>query len=428
MSLGGCGPGRAALLLFVGFAVAAPAQAKERLALIIGANEGWAGDQRLRHAERDAENVTAVLTELGDFAPDRVVLLRNPEASEVRAQLQRLARPAEDSLVFVYYSGHADGTYLHLRGAEPLSFDELHRALRESTATVRVGVFDACRSGAIATKGGRLAPAFEVKVLDELTIRGLALLTSSGADELSQEQRSLQGSVFTHHFVSGLRGVADLDRDGRVTLGESYAYAFQRTEAATATTPVPQRPAFHYDLKGQGNVILTWPAQATASLTLPSGSEGRYVIVDGDEARVVAEGTSSQDQQTVLALPPGKYRVKQVLTDKLMVAELTLTKGSRTDAAALSFVPNPLSAGLVKGAESVVHPRRAFWFVAGAAIATGTLWAVAGSRTVALRNGYAQQQRLLTPQESQQLSGWAVTSDVAMGLTAALAISAVFTW
>jgi hypothetical protein len=37
-----------------------------------------------------------------------------------------------------------------------------------------------------------------VKVVDDLRARGLALLTSSGADELSKEAKALRGSVFTH--------------------------------------------------------------------------------------------------------------------------------------------------------------------------------------------------------------------------------------
>ena len=47
------------------------------------------------------------------------------------------------------------------------------------------------------------------------------LLSSSGADELSQESRALAGSVFTHHLVSGLRGAADENGDERIAQGEA---------------------------------------------------------------------------------------------------------------------------------------------------------------------------------------------------------------
>src|SRR5207244_873924 len=147
---------------------------------------------------------------------------------------------------------------LHLRGL-PVTWDELLGALRDLPARVRVGLFDACRSGSIlGTKGGVPVPSFEVRA--EEPVQGLALLTSSGADELSQETRTLQGSVFTHHVVSGLYGAADANSDGKVTLNEVYQYAYERTQADTAATSVPQRPAFRVELKGQGDLVLTRPS------------------------------------------------------------------------------------------------------------------------------------------------------------------------
>ena len=51
--------------------------------------------------------------------------------------------------------------------------------------------------------------------------QGLALLTSSAANEDAQESDALKGSFFTHHFVSALLGAADADGDGKVTLEEA---------------------------------------------------------------------------------------------------------------------------------------------------------------------------------------------------------------
>lgn len=415
--------------------VSAAAGAETRFALVIGANSGWSLDRPLRHAGSDAQHVSEVLVELGDFETQNVVLLKDPDTSEVRAQLAALGKRAGavdgQALVFFYYSGHADDRWLHLKG-DPFGFEELNQVLRELPAAVRIGVLDACRSGAIAMKGGAPAAPFDLAVVDELTVRGLALLTSSGADELSQEQRALQGSVFTHHLISGLRGAADFDQNGQVTLAEAYHHAYQRTEADTLATLAPQRPAFKYDIKGKGELVMTWPVKSTASLLLPRGGGERYVVVDDDERWVVAEGSASPDRELKVALPAGRYRVKQVLADRLQVARLELGNGSRVDAKGLAYAPMPLSSGLVKGSleltESVVHPRRAFWFVAGSAVLTAVLWAVAGATTLSLRGQYGSVGRPLMPGESQALTGWAVTSDVAMGLTAALALASVFTW
>ncbi len=110
-------------------------------------------------------------------------------------------------------------------------------------------------------------------MVDELRVRGLALLTSSGADEFAQERAALTGSVFTLHLVSGLRGAADFDTDGTVTLSEVYRYARQHTEVDTSSTAKPHSPAFLYDLAGQGEPILTYPGEDQARLLLPQERE-----------------------------------------------------------------------------------------------------------------------------------------------------------
>ncbi len=430
MRRGNCARVRRLTLLSVFFAAAA--WAEDRSALVIGANAGWEMDKPLKHAQADAERVSQVLVELGQFPKDRITTLKDPDTRQVRAQLEAISATARSSsgpsLVFVYFSGHADSRFLHLRG-EPLSFDELYQRLRDTQATVRVGVIDACQAGAIlATKGGVAAAPFDVKVVDELTVRGLAVLTSSGADELSQEQRAIQGSVFTHHFVSGLRGAADGDQDGQVTLGESYRYAHQRTEADTATTLVPQRPAFRYELKGQGELVMSWPAKASSRLVLPKGVSQRYVVVDESERSVVAESATDPERPLAMALLPGKYVVKQVLPEKLNVAPVRLSTGDQLDVTTLAYQSFPRSAGFIKGSELIVHPRTAFWFVAGAAVVAGVTWAVLGARTLGLRNDYAGLSRPLSADESRTLSSFALGSDISMGLTAALAIGALFTW
>ena len=334
-------------------AASASAQAQERFALVIGANAGWSNDRPLRHAESDAEHVRDVLVELGGFAADRVQLLLDPDTAQVKAALNTLNASMRaldgQTLLFFYYSGHADERHLHLRGA-PLSHAELLSLLRESEGRLRIGVVDACRSGSIlAAKGGRPGVVFNTQVVDELEVNGLAVLTSSGADELSQERRALAGSVFTHHLVSGLRGAADRDDDGQVTLSEAYEYAFQRTEADTAATPVPQRPGARYEMRGQGPVVLAWLNRASTRLVLPRGETGRYIVVDRYEWRLIAEGRSLPQRQVLIVLSPGEYRIKRVGEQQLEVAAVQLTPGVSVEVSKLRFEPRPLAMGLLKG-------------------------------------------------------------------------------
>ena len=333
--------------------------AEQRYAIVIGANPGWSSDRPLRYAENDAERVRDVLVALGGFAPDRVALLRDPDTAEVRATLRDLARVAqtssEDTLVFVYYSGHADNERLHLKG-EPLSFKELHATLRTLPATIKLAVIDACKSGAVTKKGGTRVDEFAVSV-DNPKLSGMVILTSSGADELSQESRALAGSVFTHHLVSGLRGAADANKDAQVTLGEAYHYAYSRTRADTATSGTPQRPSFRYELTGQGELVLAQLGAAkTAQMALPRGNGTKYVVLDKHEWRLIAEAQAENDRDVTLALAPGTYRIKKVFGDRLEVGSLVLAAGEKALVDNIAYKSAPLSQGIVKGSPDDLAP------------------------------------------------------------------------
>ena len=333
-------------------AFATPAEAERRYALVIGSNPGWSQDRPLRFAEQDALRVRDVLVSFGGFASDRVQVLRDPSTGDVRSALRKLAASArddgEDTLVFVYYSGHADDKHLHLRG-DPMTHRELQDTLRSLPVTVKLGVVDACKSGAVTRKGGGQVSEFDVSVVSP-KVSGMVLLTSSGADELSQESRALAGSVFTHHLVSGMRGAADQNGDRQVTVTEAYHYAHSRTRAATAIGAVAQNPAFRYELSGQGEVVLTQlKAQTDAALVVPRGPAQRYVVLDQHEWRLVAEASAEKSRDIVLALTRGNYRVKRLSDDQIEVASLTVGAGERVDVTRLAYQRAALSGGIVKG-------------------------------------------------------------------------------
>src|SRR3569833_658523 len=189
------------------------------------------------------------------------------------------------------------------------------------------------------------------------------LLSSSGADELSQESRALAGSVFTHHLVSGLRGAADEDGDHQVTVSEAYHYAYGRTRADTAISGAPQRPAFRYELSGQGELVLTkLAAPHFAQVTVPKGNDEKYVVLDQREWRLIAEAHAQRDRDTVVALAPGSYRGKRVLPDHLEVGSMTLAAGDRANVDKLNYESAPLSTGVLKGDPENLSPQeRAEW-------------------------------------------------------------------
>jgi WD40 repeat protein len=352
-------------LLLLAVLLTGPAAAATRVAVLVGANTGWEHDRPLRYAEEDARRLSATLTELGGFSADAVILLRTPSTEQLRAELeavkQRLrATPGEEALFVFYYSGHADEQHLHLRG-QPLPFTELYHHLREMPAAVKLGIFDACQSGSIlAAKGGQPTPAFRLTVSDELSVRGTVILTSSGADELSQEARVLSGSFFTHHLVSGLRGAADEDGDLQVSLEEVYRYASTRTQLDTALTPTgAQRPAFRYELKGRGRLYLSRLKGPSAFLLFPQGGP-RCFVTDLDERRLIAELFPRKQGPLRLSIPTGAHLLKCVEGQSYRVARLDLKAGERWDVTQLAFREVALAEGVLKGGSERREPVEAF--------------------------------------------------------------------
>jgi uncharacterized caspase-like protein len=65
------------------------------------------------------------------------------------------------------------------------------------------------------------------------------IITASGANEVSTEKDELQHGVFTYFLLEGLRGPADFDNGGLVTVDEAYRYVSDTVPGATAQEQHP---------------------------------------------------------------------------------------------------------------------------------------------------------------------------------------------
>jgi hypothetical protein len=320
-------------------------QGTRRFAVIIGSNRGNAGRPPLRYAEQDAARLILVMRELGSVDENDAHLMLAPTAASVRASLANLRQRVSDArkgvsglrtLVLLYYSGHSDGRALEL-GPERLEFQDVQRAMIDTGADVRVMIVDACQSGSLlALKGGRPGAAFELGKVREVS-NGEAILTSAAENEEAIESADLQGSYFSHHLLSGLRGAADVNRDGRVTLSEAYDYAAARTVAeTTATIYGAQHPAYRLRLSGQGDLALTEIPVAHAALEV-EGLFDRVLIIDAAGGSVAAEWTPGSARR--LALTPGPYLVKAWQGRQVSTGRLTLRSGQRHPVTAAMLEP-----------------------------------------------------------------------------------------
>jgi hypothetical protein len=312
----------------------------ERYAVIIGNDQGLPDATPLRYAESDATRMSEVLREIGGFEPVNMVLLRGEDVERVRSTLiavndrirAAVSEPDTQVVLFVYYSGHADAERLHL-GPQGFPIQELAQLVRGSAATFRLVVLDSCRSGALTRlKGGHLVKPFALP--DEtLPNAGMAYLTASAEGEDAQESDELRGSFFTHALLSGLLGAADGDGDGEVVLDEVYRYAYEATLRATSRTAAgSQHPTFRFDLRGQGELVLTRPlAHATqrTSLSFPRGF--RFLLLrNGSEGAVVAE-VAAEHRDRMLSVRPGRYFVRARATDVMYEGTIVATAGTSAE-------------------------------------------------------------------------------------------------
>jgi hypothetical protein len=301
---------------------------QQRYALVVGNNVGNERARALRYAEEDVVRVAGLLGRTGDF--DDVVLLRGANAPEVQQSLARMQTrlladraAGRPTLLFFYYSGHGDHEALEL-GDTRLPLRYLRESLEALAADVKIAFVDACHSGVMTgVKGGRRAPAFEVKLADPGSVRGMAIVTSSTGSELSQESDELKASFFSASVMAGLQGAADSSGDGRVTLAEIYQYAFRRTLSTTAASPVGgQHPTYDYRMAGTGDVILTRVRTEDARLVFPKTSSGTFVVLHGD--RVMAEVAAAPDLDQYLSLPAGDYQVLRRSVDGVFQSSVRL--------------------------------------------------------------------------------------------------------
>jgi hypothetical protein len=310
----------------------APQAAPTRILVSIGQDIGAPDDERLLYAERDAERMAQLLTRLGDVAPSRSYVVTDASADRVRQVLTEVrgrAMELQDVVLIAYVSGHADEHGLRL-GASHLPRAELRALLASIPARLRVLIVDACTSGAlIRGKGGKVVKAFAIDLESSQSIEGQVVIASTGPSEPAQEWEALGGALFTHHLLSALRGAADLDSDGRVTLFEAYAYSYDRTLAdSTRAHAGAQHPSHEIDLRGAGDLVLTRPGGRSSGLVLGAALSGRYVITDAMSGDLTAELDKRNGRAMRLALDPGRYLIRKPEGAFVRVGEVTVLPSS----------------------------------------------------------------------------------------------------
>jgi hypothetical protein len=223
----------------------------------------------LAYADRDAAAFQDYLVRQLGVPAENVTLLTNEQATlmslkrTLGTDLRR--RAGERDTVIIFYAGHGapeaeagraddDGLekYLVPYDADPgdlyttgLPMREIETIFQRLASDRVIFITDSCYSG--ATAGRTFATASRRAVISDgflerlARARGRIVLTASRASEISEERDELGHGVFTYYLLEGLRGAADSDGDGIVTVDEVYAYVARKVPEVTGQNQHPQK-------------------------------------------------------------------------------------------------------------------------------------------------------------------------------------------
>jgi hypothetical protein len=303
-----------------------------RFAFLVGANNGGKDRVTLRYAEDDARAIQEVLGDMGGILPGDSHFLTDPSKEiffeEIQALTEDVAKAKEKFRrveVIFYYSGHSDEENIFL-GNERISYKEFRELITSMNADVRIAIVDSCASGALTLPKGviKKSPFLMDTAYD---MKGYAFITSSSASEAAQESSRLKRSFFTHNLISAMRGAADMNQDGRITLNEAYQFAFDGTLTQTEKTMAgPQHPSYHIQMSGTGDVVITEIWKSTAVLVLKKDITGK-IYIHNQENVLVVELKKSAGREISIGLEAGNYRIINIGSNGIYESKVTVKDG-----------------------------------------------------------------------------------------------------
>ena len=289
-------------------------------AVVIGIDE-YAKWPKLQYAVRDAQGVRETLIDKFGFAPERVVTLKNAEATRnniLAAFHDKLAHGGvqKNDRIFVFFAGHGatrklssgrDLGYIVPADSDPEQFatdaipmTEIQNIAESLTAKHALFVMDACYSGLGLTRGAGNSSFLR----DNAKRIGRQMLTAGGGDQLVADGGPNGHSVFTWTLLQGLAGKADLNGDGLITATELAAYVAPAVSSVSNQTPAfgslpgSEGGDFVFELPGETEFLSPNTTQlSTEAIALnskldakPAAASVTVKDLQGGEQKIVTPG------------------------------------------------------------------------------------------------------------------------------------------
>ena len=218
--------------------------------VIIGIAEYDLDILNLRFTKDDAYRMYAFYKSMegGSLPDEQITLLLDIQATRsnvMQALTTYTGAGKEDAIVF-YFAGHGTpGNFLlhefddeeeeeeeELSGL--LKHDELNRVFIQSQAKYKYIIADACHSGSLAESSTQKKSEKRGAYRSfEDSEKGFVMMLSSMGKEVSVEHDGIRQGIFSYHLIKGMKGSADKNKDGIVSVIELFDFVDAEVKTAT---------------------------------------------------------------------------------------------------------------------------------------------------------------------------------------------------
>jgi hypothetical protein len=237
-------------------------------AIVIGINQ-YQNTRNLKYAVNDARAFRDYLKQHIGIPDEHIFSLIDDSATKAEIQSllgTKIKRKAGiDDTVIIFYAGHGavetdpldpddDGFEKYLLPHDAnlddlystaIAMEEIKKIFRRISAERLIFIADTCYSGA---SGGRTMLASKTRAtLSEKFFeriskgKGRVIISACSANEISKEDDSLRHGVFSYFVLKGLKGEADFDGDGIITVSELFGFLSKKVPEASGQDQHPVR-------------------------------------------------------------------------------------------------------------------------------------------------------------------------------------------
>ena len=240
-----------------------------KLALIIGI-ENYSNIVKASYADNDARYFKDYAKNTLGIKNDNIKLLVDEDATFnkihkiLRKWLKSKVIPNKTELI-IFYAGHGLATQdgdkqdLHLLpqnadtdmlSISSISRNNLFKEISDLDPKSVTIFFDACYSGTSRDNKSLIASARPVKILKDVENdipENFTIFSASQLNQMSSGLKNGEHGIFSYYLMKGLEGLADQNKDKKITNGELQAYMKSNVSQKAAEWGRDQNPSFTGD-------------------------------------------------------------------------------------------------------------------------------------------------------------------------------------